>query len=118
MDIAISRIGFDHDEPLNEAVVKMLCSEIRKGKKLPMPVLMRTGKGYAVVDGRSRIKAAERSGATKIAAYVIAELCPRSMRDLRKWLNDRRPSNLKGQEVARITASASSPPPSATAQAQ
>jgi hypothetical protein len=89
MEINISCIGFDHDELLNEALVSTFCDEIQRGTPLPAPILMRSGKSYAIVDGRHRIRAAQRSGATRLEAHVIEVLCPQSVRDLRRWLNDR-----------------------------
>ena len=82
------------DDPLNEAVINLLCEEIRKGNALPAPVLMKAPDGrYVVVDGRNRIAAAERCGATEISAYILDEVSPEKLVEIRKGLNEHRQAN-------------------------
>lgn len=75
----VSPSMFDHvdDEAADEAAVQFFLEKIGKGEPLPMPVLSKETNGRCrVVDGRARIVAAKRWGATTISAYVVTLSSP------------------------------------------
>jgi ParB-like chromosome segregation protein Spo0J len=91
--VDIARVLYD-DEPLNEPLIATLMESMKTGHELPAPVLMQVGDGtYLVVDGRNRIKAAERLGATEFPAYVVEQCEPEKLQELRRGLNAHRGSN-------------------------
>lgn len=94
LPIDMSRVLFGDDDVPNEALVQILVDEIRKGRSLPAPVLMLASDGlYDIVDGRNRIEAARRCGATEVSAYVIDDVGQERLGELRRSLNARRASN-------------------------
>ena len=91
--VDISRVMFD-DEPLNEPLIAALMGSMKAGLDLPAPVVMELADGqYAIVDGRDRIEAAKRCGATEFLAYVIEQCGPELFEELRHDLNAHRGSN-------------------------
>lgn len=86
-ELNLSHFQFD-DESLNEAAVQYFVDRIRKGLRMPMPVINKDDDGYVVVDGRNRLEAAKRCGADSVAAYVLEESDPEKLVELRLMLNE------------------------------
>jgi len=94
-NINLSDLFFHDDEPLDERIVQIFMGQIRNGKPMVMPVVMRRKDGkYDVVDGRKRVVAAVLCAQKTIEAYVVEEVSREKFLELRKALNGTtRPSN-------------------------
>jgi len=81
------------DEPVNEVAVQFFMGQIEKGIALPAPVIAKIpgSEKKVIVDGRSRLIAAERCGLENdtFSAYVIEETDPERLIELRKSMNER-----------------------------
>jgi hypothetical protein len=94
--IQIASIVGAEDAPADERQIRIYMQDIRKGRGLKMPVLMRVAPDeFRTVDsdGRNKIEAARRCGAKRVAAYVIDEQPPEALERLRRGLKELRPSN-------------------------
>ena len=65
--------------------------QIEKGAALPAPVVAKIpgSDRKVIVDGRSRLIAAERCGGDTLSAYVIEETEPEKLIEFRKSMNER-----------------------------
>jgi hypothetical protein len=87
-DVDFSQNDSYEPDPTAEQIVQFFVNRIRKGLPVKMPILMKRQNGrFVVVDGIKRLAAARRCGDEAVSAYVIDELDPQTLRDLREDLN-------------------------------
>jgi ParB-like chromosome segregation protein Spo0J len=93
--INVNDLVFGDDWNPDHPLIRTFIDEIRNGRPLKMPTVMKQPDGrYVIVDGRKRLEAARRCGETEFTAYVVEQIDPEKFEQLRKTLNGvTRPNN-------------------------
>jgi len=90
-DFDLSQFSWDHDpvDELTERTVLWFMDQMREGKPIKAPVLMRLKSGrFTPVDGFKRLEACRRLGKKTVKAYQIEELSDKDYVELRRALNE------------------------------